>query len=302
MDDNKKRTVTEEELRKVLSRLNPCFIRSLPDTPENILEFAQRRTDPIISSNISPQLAERMRKYRLSDEDYLITLFASMKFAFEGKRIVENPTATVLLSQTGAGKTNLRTSILKENPNIVVINADQYKKFRPDEKIILAEDPTNFGALTGIDSYDNLSNIIDFAVSRGYNILIECAPSLQQGLVGVDVDKFRMAGYDTQFHVLSVGDLISSLAIHLRYENELQAGRISGDVKLTNITRHNESYQALEKYVSQIEDSMLRIYRRGTESEHRRPIEIVDDARTPLEILIEEREKSNVDYVECRWL
>lgn len=298
MDDSKTRNISTEKLENVLSKLNPKFIDSLPDKPENILKFAKRRTDPVISKNINEELANKMRAYRLSDEDYLVTLFTAMKFVFEGKEKVTNPSASILLSQTGAGKTNLRTSILQRNSNIVILDSDKYKKFRPDEKVILAEDPTHFGALTGIDSYDNLFNIIDFATSMGYNILVECAPSFQQGLVGINIEALKSAGYNIKFHVLAVGNFISSLAIHLRYEKELQAGIISGDVKLTDIKRHDESYMALEKYVNQIDDSMIKIYRRGTEKEGKKPVEITDETKTPLEILQMERKNSNRQYIE----
>lgn len=300
MNDSKKTGITEETLEQVLRRLNSSFVKSLPAEPKQILRFAKRRTDPIISNNINPELAEKMRSHRLSDEDYLITLFTAIRYVFDGKEKVQNPQASILMAQTGAGKTNLRTMILQQNPNTVTINSDQYKKFRPDEKIILAEDPTHFGALTGIDSYDHSSNITEFAKESGYNLLIECAPSMQQGMIGVDLETLKGADYDTQIHVMAVGNLVSALAIHLRYENELKKGIPSGDVKLTDLKRHNESYLAVEKMVKELDDGILSIYRRGTAIEGQIPHRITNTSMTPLEILRQERDKSNNEYIESQ--
>lgn len=296
MDDSKKRTISRETLEAVKSKMNPVLLNALPASPEEILAFAQRRTDPVISKNIDRNLAEKMRAFRLSDEDYLMTLFMAMGDVFYNREQSENPTASILLAQTGAGKTNLRTSLLQKKPDTIIINSDQYKKFRPDAEAILATDPTHFGALTGIDSYDHASNITDFAMAHSYDLLIECAPSLQQGLIGVDLEALKQAGYDTKFHVMAVGDLISALAIHLRYEHELALGRPNGETKLTDLKRHNESYLALEKIIKELDAEAVSIYRRGTEGEGRRPIKICD-AKEPSEILADARAKSNEEYI-----
>lgn len=298
MDDNKKRTISEETLKIVVNKMNPVLIKSLPASPEEILPYAQRRTDPVISKNLSSELAERMRASRLSDEDYLTTLFLSMYDAFYDKTSSMSPTASVLISQTGAGKTNLRTILLQQNPNSVIINSDSYKKFRPDADELLEKDPTHFGALTGIDSYDHAKNIVDFATSHSYDILIEVAPSLQQGLIGVDMEKLNQNRYSTKFHVMAVGDLISALAVHLRYENELSMSKVTGDAKLTDLKRHNESYQAVEKVLEDLEPSNISVYRRGTDLELKRPMPIYNPALSPIQILRGARKASNDAYVE----
>lgn len=300
MDDSKKRTISLETLEAVKSKMNPALLSALPASPEEILAFAQRRTDPVISKNIDKDLADKMREHILSDEDYLITLFMSMGDTFYNRHKSDNPTASILLAQTGAGKTNLRTALLQKHPDTIVVNSDQYKKFRPDADEILKSDPTHFGALTGIDSYDHAKNIADFAMAHAYDLLIECAPSLQQGIIGVDMEALEKAGYTTKFHVMAVGDLISALAIHLRYERELALGKPNGDAKLTDLKRHNESYLALEKIIQRLEyeTDAISIYRRGTEEEGRRPIKIYDDEKVPSDILADARKTSNEDYIQ----
>jgi len=298
MDDSKLKQISKKTLEKVLEKLNVDFINELPIPPEELLKFATRRTDPVISENISYSLGKSMLEHRLSDEDYLITFFKVINFVFSNKTPVDNPEASILISQTGAGKTNLREFLLRQNSNRVIINSDQYKRFRPDVQEILERDPTHFGALTGIDCYDHARNINDFAANQKYNLLIECAPTLSQGLVGVDLSKLEK-NYDVNFQVLAVGDLVSALAIHYRYEKDIQEGRYDGSTKLTDINRHDESYKAVEEVIKELDPKKVKIYRRGTREENYVPIEIQDDNKTVLgnlRILNNERHKSNQMY------
>ena len=296
-DDSKKRTISIETLKAIEPQINPILLYSIPEKLEEILPFAQRRTEPVITNNIDENLRSKMLDYRLSDEDYLLTLLMAMGDTFHNIERSNKPTALVLLAQTGAGKTHLRTLLLQKNPNTIIINSDLYKRFRPDAEAILESDPTHFGALTGIDSYDHASNITNFAIENSYDILIECAPSMQQGMIGVDLELLKSAGYDTKFHVMAVGDLISSLAIHLRYEHELAVEKIPGNAKLTDLKRHNESYLALENIIKDLPAQSVSIYRRGTEEENYTPVRVINEHKTPLEILADLRKKSNESYI-----
>lgn len=298
MDDTRKRQITEETLNEVLNSINPVILSTLPVDPREILPYATRRTEPVISKNINEDLAKKMMKNRLSDVDYLSTLFLSISDSFANKASSLTPIATILVAQTGAGKTGLRTALLQRNPNTIIINSDLYKKFRPDTEKLLKKDPTHFGALTGIDSYDHANNIIDFATSHSYNILIESAPSLQQGLPGVDIEKMKNMGYNIQFHIMAVGDLVSALAIHLRYERELISKKTAGDAKLTDLKRHNESYMAVENIIKTLDSDSITIYRRGTIKEMQIPMQIYMPGTSPLQILQDVRDSSNEKYIE----
>lgn len=219
------------------------------------------------------------------------------------RKFVIKKTASILISQTGAGKTNLSTLILKKNPNIVVINPDLYKKFNPKLPQILKEDPTHLGALTGIDSYDHANNIRNFAIEKGYSLLFECAPSQKQGLVGIDLQTLEENGYDTRFHVMAVGDLLSLMAIHYRYEEEINRNPTSCEVKLTDLNRHEDSYKGVEKVVQTLSPDKIHIYRRGKKEEEYIPQEITKhdeqnlNTEDIIRILLKERENSNKNYV-----
>lgn len=303
MDDKIIRNISEDTLNTVISNLNKDFIDELPVSPKELLKYATRRIDPVISENITYSLGQSMLAHRLSDEDYLTAFFQAIHTSFYEKKVCDKKTASILISQTGAGKTNLSTLILKKNPNIVVINPDLYKKFNPKLPQILKEDPTHLGALTGIDSYDHANNIRNFAIEKGYSLLFECAPSQKQGLVGIDLQTLEENGYDTRFHVMAVGDLLSLMAIHYRYEEEINRNPTSCEVKLTDLNRHEDSYKGVEKVVQTLSPDKIHIYRRGKKEEEYIPQEITkhDEQNLNTEyiirILLKEIENSNKNYV-----
>lgn len=298
MDDTKTRNISVDVLNSLKKKCSGDFFELLPISSEVLLKYAKRRTDPVISDSINKNLKDSMLDHRLSDEEYLYTFFKSIINSFKNKKMEKSPLALILLAQTGAGKTNLRTKIFNDNRNIVTINSDEYKKYRRDSKEILKEDPTHFGALTGIDSYDHAKNIMDFAVDNSYNVLVESAPSRTQGIIGVDFDKLDKVNYKTSYHILAVGDLVSSLAIHLRYEYDMENKKDLGDTKLTGLDRHDESYEALAKVVETLEGKECKIYRRGEENENFIPVEIFPKNNETLPFILKTlRDRSNFEYI-----
>lgn len=300
IDYSETRGISEEILNELLQELNPDFIKALPDTPQEILKFARRRVNPYISENISELLAKQMLEKRQSDKEYLLTLFKSMTSTFSyGQAPSQNPVAAILVSQTGAGKTSLRKLINPQKQIYIVINPDLYKKYRSDADEIREKDRTHFGALTGIDSYDHAANIRNYAMEKGYNILIEVAPSLQQGLIGVDEKELEKHGYRLDLHVMAVGDLVSALAIHQRYEAAIFVYNGKGDTKLTDLNRHDESYLAVTKCLEDMNPERINLYIRS-ENADIPPKKIPIEEKTTTEIvtiLERERKDSNYKYV-----
>lgn len=72
-------------LENVCKKLNEDFIDSLPYSPEELFEFAERRIKPTISDNISYNLGKRMLETRLTDEDYFMTFLKVIEYVFEGR-------------------------------------------------------------------------------------------------------------------------------------------------------------------------------------------------------------------------
>ncbi len=293
--DSIRRNLDETILEEVLDELSSYFVNDLPEPPENLFKYTSRRVNPEISNNISYELGNKMIKYRLSDKEYFISFLKIVRYVFNNKKVSNNPKANILLAQTGAGKSKLRELIIRENPSSVIINSDKFKKFRNDVDKILKEDAENFGALTGIDSYDHANDINTYAIKKGYDILIECAPSVSKGLTGVDIDMLNDYGYNIKYHALAVGNLVSAIDIHKRYENDINNPTMKGEAKLTDIGRHNDSYAGLKNVMENINQDQLEIYRRGTKTENYIPYKIY--TKDKIHTFKELQYKSNIEYI-----
>ena len=248
-----RRKLDESALEQALLELNQDFLDDLPETPQKLFEYTSRRAEPEISSSINYELGQRMLNNRLSDKDYFITFLKIVRFVFSGKEKSLNPKANILLAQTGAGKSRLRELVLRKNPESVIINSDHFKRFRADANKLFEEDPTHFGALTGIDSYDHANDINMYAMENGYDILLECAPSTSQGMIGVNQKMLQDYLYDINYFGLAVGNLPSAFSIHKRYEEDIRNPKMKGEAKLTSLARHNDSYDAMSKIMQGID-------------------------------------------------
>ncbi len=275
------------------------FKRELPDTIENIAKkYATRRVNPVISPSIPEDVKQAMLSHRMSDKDYLDSLLLAIHDMCATQKKSSNKKSYLIVSQTGAGKTALRSKIIEENPDVIVINYDLYKQYRPDCDQIRAEDPVHFGQLTAIDSYDQGSDITDFAIEHGYEILLECAPSSRDGLVNIDLNQMARAGYELEFDIMATGDLISGLGIHRRYEEAMLEKK--PDAKLTDLDRHDDSYKALAMVALNFSTkNIMRLFRRGTDEEKRIPQDLNAAIGTEWVTLLQERERSNMAYVEA---
>lgn len=209
-------------------------------SPEYI-EFLKTR----ISPNVKPEVAELMIKYALSPEEHMRVLKRVEDYCFAGKNPVENPKIYLVISQTGAGKSNLTSHLMKANhQNTVVIDSDAFKAFNPNRNHICAKYPTLYGFLTGIDAYLHRDEIYEKALKEGYNVLIEVAPSTKERLFNIDFKELGYYGYKIDANILSVSKINSLLSVHERFEGQIEARMNSP--KLTDFKRANDSYDAVK--------------------------------------------------------
>lgn len=248
-----KRKISNEILNETLENISSEILNTLPSKPEKLLNYAVRLEKPNISPNIKQEIKEMMIDNLLSDEEYLATYFSILSTFFYKKTSVTNPKLHLVLGQTGSGKSNVTAKLLKEDNNIVVIDSDKYKHYRPDAENIAKNNPTLYGFLTGPDAYGHRDNIYEFAVDNKYNILIEIAPSIKNGLFNVDIEKLIERGYSIDVHTLAVSNINSALSIHERYEGQIETNLATP--KLTDLERHNESFRALNKIIKEIQNN-----------------------------------------------
>lgn len=133
---------------------------------------------------------------------------------------------------------------------MVVIDSDKYKGFRPDSEEIQKNHQTEYAFLTAPDSYWHRDQMLVDAISKKYNILMECATSKKEGLF-IDISKLAQAGYEVEICVLGVSSLNSLLSVHERYENLLECS--SSTAKLTGVARHDDSFDSLNTAIKEVQ-------------------------------------------------
>ena len=291
------------------------FKKSLPCPILEIAKFARRRINPIVNSSIPEEIRIKMINdkehggTKLTDLEYLDTFIQIVSAFTRGcnkKAIDEEKFAHIITAQTGAGKTMLRKLITKSVEKPVIIDPDRYKQYRPDIDEI---DKDKFGMLTGIDSYDHRDNLASFAIENGYDLLYEVAPTKGGNLIGVNLQLLAEKGYILSLNIMAVGDIVSAVGVHTRYEKELEQSKNERDPKpskLTDLNRHDESVEAIEEIVKEYNlNNNVSIYIRGNESNEFQPILIERDdieysRLNNFEIYKKLQELSNRIYIESR--
>lgn len=269
----KKRIINKDVYDRVIKEIPEVIIKMLPEEPEKLLKYAKRVEEIQFSDGIQDNVKQLMKEHLLSDEEYLKTFYYIMAITFYKKTPSNNPKMNIVAAQTGSGKSNLTAKILRENTNAIFVDSDKYKHFRYDAQDISKNYPLLYPFLTGPDSYDHADNVYQYAIYNKYNIIKETAPSAKKGLLGKETEELLKNNYDISVNVLAVGKLNSLLSVHERYE--LQIINKLKTAKLTHIERHNESYNALIKNVSDIEKNVnISVYRRGESKNNFEPIKI----------------------------
>lgn len=125
-----------------------------------------------IHDNLPEDLKARMREHILPEEVHQEILKNIMKASYEGKSPVGKPKFIMVVGQTGSGKSNLTASLYASDSNMVVIDSDKYKGFRPDSEEIQRNHQTEYAFLTAPDSYWHRDQMLVDAISKKYNILM----------------------------------------------------------------------------------------------------------------------------------
>lgn len=231
-------------------------------TPEYI-EFLKTR----ISPSVKPEVAELMIEYALTPEEHKKALENVRQYCFSGMSPVKNPKIYLVIAQTGGGKSSLTASILKNEPNTVVIDSDAFKAFNPKRQEISKNYPTLYGYLTGIDAYIHRDEIYAEALQKGYNVLVEIAPSSKERLFTVNFDELEYYGYQIEANVLAVSLANSLLSVHERFEGQIEAKMAAP--KLTDFKRAVDSYNAVELVLSDLtkmNNVNVNIWKRGNDA------------------------------------
>lgn len=216
-----------------------------------------------IYSELPENLKTLMKQYILSEDEHNIILQDIKKQSYASKKPEANPTFYIVTGQTGSGKSNLTSYLYSKNENMVIIDSDKYKAYRPDSQEILDDHLAEYAFLTAPDSYLHRDEMVVDAIKSKYNILMECAPSEKEGLA-VNTDILKRIGYNVEIHALGVSTLNSVISAHERYEALLELN--DNAAKLTSIERHDDSYNSLNKIIKEEQRKKgieIKVYKRG---------------------------------------
>lgn len=218
-----------------------------------------------IYSELPEELKKLMEEHILPEEEHMRILKEIMETSYQGKHPVDNPRFIIVCGQTGSGKSNLTASICKKDSNIVIIDSDKYKARRRDSDEILRRHLVEYAFLTAPDAYLHRDEMLVDAISKKYNILMECATSQKDGLF-IDIRKLIKLGYDVELCVMGVSSLNSLLSVHERYEALMQLNNSAA--KLTGIERHDDSFVSLGTSIQDVQNIKgvnIHVYCRGKE-------------------------------------
>lgn len=250
----------------------------------------QKKAEERIYSNLPDDIKKSMMECILDEEVHNKVLDNIKKASYEGVNSVESPTYTISIGQTGSGKSNLTRKIMFDNQNRVIIDSDKYKSFRPDNMEIMKKYSTIYGYVTAPDSYWHRDEMIYDAMRKKYNILMECATSMKDGMF-VEPERIIKNGYNVEVAILAVSDLNSLLSVHERYEDKLdivsdenikeeklteeekkikyakQISRLTA--KLTPLERLYDSFDSMINVIRKIQDNnqiIKKVYIRGKDA------------------------------------
>ena len=230
---------------------------------EEYIDFLNSRVADGIKLS-RPELAQMMVEYALTPEEHLSALDNIFEYCFKGKEPSNKPKIILVISQTGGGKSNLTATILRNNPNTVIIDSDAFKAFNPKKREIEEKYPTLYGYLTGLDAYLHRDEIYNHALENGYDVLIEVAPSTKERLFNIDFDELLAHGYKIEANILAVSLANSLVSVHERFEGQIESGMDAP--KLTDLKRAIDSFDAVELILNDIMNLDfvdLKVWKRG---------------------------------------
>lgn len=216
-----------------------------------------------IYKDLPEELKALMRQYILSEDEHNIILQDIKRQSYENKKPVSSPTFYIVVGQTGSGKSNLTSYLYSQEENLVIIDSDKYKAYRPDSQEILDKHLAEYAFLTAPDSYLHRDEMVVDAIKSKYNILMECATSQKEGMF-ISTEALQRIGYNVEIHALGVSSLNSIMSAHERYEAVLELN--DNAAKLTGIERHDDSFDSLIKVImeEQKKGTNINVYKRGS--------------------------------------
>ena len=168
---------------------------------------------------------------------------------------VNNPKGYVLGGQPGVGKSKILKNIgLKHNLNVVIINADDYRKYHPNYKEFQEKFIENSPKYTASFSARMTEAIIKKALDERYNIAIEGTFRTCETPINT-LKILKEAGYETTVAIQTCDKKISWKSCLERYNKALKINPLLA--RYTDKNHHDLVVKNLAKNIKVVKDSGL---------------------------------------------
>lgn len=160
--------------------------------------------------------------YSYSNEEFIYAANKIYNLLIYNKKISDKKYAILTGGQPGSGKTTLHKIATESNPDIVIINGDEFRKFHPRYKDIINNEP-DFVPFTQKFCNRMVEYLIDKLSVEGYSLLIE--GTLRTTLVPLKTKTLlKEKGYSVELHVMAVPKNLSWQGTIIRYNDLLELG------------------------------------------------------------------------------
>lgn len=170
---------------------------------------------------------------------------------FEGISAIkeEKPIAIILGGQPACGKSTLIRVAKNDHPSLdfLTVNGDLYREFHP-EKDKLIKDPIKYPAETQIFSNVFTERLIEEAIKRKCNIIIE-GTMRNPDVPLKTAQNFKDAGFRVEAYIIAAPKEFTQLGLYNRYQEEILN---KGQGRLADIDSHNKAVYGLMKSANQL--------------------------------------------------
>jgi predicted ABC-type ATPase len=152
------------------------------------------------------------------------------------------PRAVFTGGQPGSGKSMIAAQAMKDfGYNAVRVDADELRPYHKDYERLMGAGVKNAPDLVHADAGRWAASLTHAAMEQRYNLVIDGTMRDPQAIATV-ASRLREAGYVVEGRVMAVNELVSTLHVHKRYENQVQA---QGVGRFSTKEQHDRAYSGL---------------------------------------------------------
>lgn len=208
-----------------------------------------------------------IEKYKLSPEEHEEIYTQIEKEVFANSPNEEQPIGIIVGAQPGSGKGGVisysKEEIEKTGKVVIIITTDEYKPYHPQAIEIAKKYPTDYVKIVEQDAGPWTGRVLEKAIKDKHNFIFE--GTLKNDRILDRIKEMAQNGFQVVVRALAVPRLESLIAVHERYENQMQN---MGWGRLISIEHHDQAYNGVPATIDKIEKSGLctvEIFIRGKE-------------------------------------